>query len=252
MASVPIDLKRGRLLPAAKAVLAAAKALSRIPMIKHEQEEFYHMLGEACALLQACRQVREIFPLAITYAPKEEASLVSTLEELVAILEAETQNGARDILDSRQSVFNQGKSELAEGNSTAARATFSALVREFPEDAPLMTQVGEAFMDGGLYEDASHYLGLAAALSPQSTHVLNRLGIALRKMGRFDLAEEKFRSALSLDPKDPNLYFNLGRLYLDVRQWQSCLECAEAALALDSSFTQAAQMVAYCSRMLKS
>jgi tetratricopeptide (TPR) repeat protein len=81
--------------------------------------------------------------------------------------------------------------------------------------------------------------------------VLNHLGIALRKMGRYDLAEEKFRAALALESKDPNLYFNLGRLYLDAKRWQGCLECAQAALGLDPSLSQASQMIAYCTRMLE-
>jgi Flp pilus assembly protein TadD len=150
----------------------------------------------------------------------------------------------------QQQTFAKGKADLDAGDHTTARETFGTLANEFSEDADLITHVGEAFLQKGLYEDASLYLARASALLPQSAHVLNHLGIALRKMGRLDIAEQKFRAALALENKDPNLYFNLGRLYLDAQKWQACLECAQAALALEPAFSHASRMIAYCTRML--
>ncbi len=100
-----------------------------------------------------------------------------------------------------------------------------------------------------MYEDAAAYLEGAARLL-KSTHVLNRLGITLRKLKRFDSAEEKYRTALALEPNDPNLHFNLGRLYLDWQKWDECRLCAEATLTLQPEFSEAAQMAAYCRRMI--
>ncbi|MDR2077230.1 MAG: tetratricopeptide repeat protein [Desulfovibrio sp.] len=252
---VSSDLKQNNLLSAAKAVHAAARTLVFVPLIKHEQEELSRMLGDACALLQNSRELRRIFPLAVVYVPRKEAELIATMEELIPLLEAEAaeqaRSGAEALLARQRKTFAKGESELEAGDHATARETFGALVGEFSEDAALMANVGEAFLRNGLYEDASHYLTGASCLLPRSAHVLNHLGIALRKMGRFDLAEEKFRAALALEGKDPNLHFNLGRLYLDAKKWQSCLECAQAALALDPSLSQASQMIAYCLRRLR-
>ncbi|MDR1359774.1 MAG: tetratricopeptide repeat protein [Deltaproteobacteria bacterium] len=254
LARVSSDLKQNRLLPAAKAVQGAVKALVHVPMLKHEQEELSRMLGEACVLLQNSRELRQVFPLAIAYTPKKEAALAATMDELIPILEGEAadqaQSGMEALLARQRQTFEKGKSELEAGDHAAARETFSVLTGEFSEDAALMTHVGEAFLQKGLYADATHYLSGASLLLPDSAHVLNHLGIALRKLGRLDVAEEKFRAALALEDKDPNLYFNLGRLYLDAQKWQSCLECAQAALALDPSLGQASKMSAYCRRML--
>jgi tetratricopeptide (TPR) repeat protein len=251
LTQVPGDLKQNRLLSAAKATHAAAKALIHVPLMRHEQEELGRMLGDACALLQNSRELRQVFPLAVAHVPGKEAELIATLEELISLLEAETAKSAEILLARQHKTFARGKSELEAGNSAAARETFRTLTGEFSEDADLVANVGEAFLQKGLYEDALHYLTSASALLPRSAHVLNHLGIALRKMGRYDLAEEKFRAALALENKDPNLHFNLGRLYLDAEKWQSCLECAQAALALDPSLSQASQMIAYCTRMLE-
>jgi tetratricopeptide (TPR) repeat protein len=253
---VSSDLKQNRLLPAAKAVHAAAKSLVHVSLMKHEQEELSRMVNDACALLQNCRELRRIFPLAVVYVPRKEADLIATLEELIPLLEGEAaqqaQDGMEALLARQQQTFAKGKSELEAGDLPTARETFGALANEFSEDADLMANMGEAFLQKGLYEDASLYLARASALLPQSAHVLNHLGIALRKMGRFDIAEQKFRAALALENKDPNLYFNLGRLYLDAQKWQACLECAQAALALEPSFSHASRMIAYCTRILNS
>jgi tetratricopeptide (TPR) repeat protein len=254
LARVSSDLKQNRLLPAAKAVHAAVKALVHVSLMRHEQEELSRMLCDACLLLQNSRELRLVFPLLISYSSGKEADLIATLDELIPILEGEAadqaQSGMEALLARQQQTFAKGKSELEAGDHAGARATFSVLVGEFPEDAQLMANVGEAFLQKGLYADASHYLTGASVLLPGSAHVLNHLGIALRKMGRLDIAEEKFRAALALEDKDPNLHFNLGRLYLDAKKWQDCLECARSALTLDPSFSQASQMLSYCNRML--
>lgn len=252
---VSSELKQNRLLPAAKAVYAAARALTRLSLLKNEQEELTRMVGEGCALLQGNKELRKIFPLTISYVPKEEAQLVETLTELIAVLEGEAaqqmQEGLQALQERQRSTLEKGRKELDAGAHDTARETFRGLSEEFAEDGELITEIGEAFLQAGLFNDAAKYLSQASSILPESAHVLNRLGIALRKLGRFDAAEEKFRTALAIERNDPNLYFNLGRLYLDSKKWAECMACAKAALGIEPSFTQATQMIAYCERMLK-
>ena len=252
---VSSDLKQNRLLPAANAVQAAARALIRLPLLKGEQEELTRLIGESCVLLQGNKELRKLFPLSITYIPKEEQQLVETLAELIAILQSEAasqaQDGMQALLDRQRNALDKGQQELDAGQHDAARATFKSLSEEFAEDGELITEIGEAFLQAGLFDDAAKYLGEASKILPGSAHVLNRLGIALRRLGRFEAAEEKFRAALQIEHNDPNLYFNLGRLYLDGKRWEDCMASAQAALDLEPSFTQASQMISYCTRMLK-
>lgn len=252
---VSSDLKQNRLLPAANAVQAAARAMIRMSLLKNEQEELSRIIADACGLLQNNKELRKIFPLAITYVPKEEAQLVETLNELIVILQteasAQAQDGLAALLERQRSQLEKGQQELDAGQHDATRITFKDLSQEFSEDGELITEIGEKFLQAGLFEDAAFYLQDASAILPRSAHILNSLGIALRRLKRFDVAEEKFQEALEFEKNDPNLYFNLGRLYLETKRWGDCMACAQEALNLEPSFTQATQMVSYCNRMLK-
>lgn len=252
---VSSDLKQNKLLPVANAVQAATRAMIRMSLLKNEQEELSRMIFDACDMLQNNNELRKIFPLAITYVPKEEAQLLETLNELIAILQAEASAQAKDgmqaLLERQRSQLEKGQAQLDAEEHDAARATFKGLSDEFAEDGEVITEIGEKFLQAGLLEDAAHYLQGASNILPGSAHVLNRLGIALRRIGRFDAAEDKFQRALEIEKNDPNLYFNLGRLYLDTKRWADCVTCANEALQLEPSFTQATQMVAYCNKMLK-
>jgi tetratricopeptide (TPR) repeat protein len=252
---VPSDVKQNKLLPAANAIQAAARALIRLPLLKNEQDELVKQVSDACDLLQDNKELRKIFPLAITYVPKHEQALVDILGELISTLESEAASQAQDgmsaLLERQKSTLEKGKTQLEAGEHDAARKTFAAVTKEFSKDDKLHVEVGEAFMQVGLFADAEQYLTKAEKIAPNSAHVLNRLGIALRRLGRFDAAEARFRKAISLEGHDPNLHFNLGRLYLDWEKWQECALCGQAALDIEPSFTQASQMLAYCARKLK-
>jgi tetratricopeptide (TPR) repeat protein len=139
---------------------------------------------------------------------------------------------------------------LSKGEHDEARHTFRELIDEYSDDARLVTEVGECFMQAGLYEGAAGHLGVAARLTPDSAHVFNRLGITLRKMQRYDKAEDYFMRALELEKNDSNLYFNMGRLYLDLMDWGKTVTFAEKALSLDPNFTEAAKLAAYARRKL--
>lgn len=247
-------IKKEQLLPAANSLHAAVKAFIHVPMMKAEQEEFIRLIEDACFVLQSNKKLRAIFPLEIKYVPQQERQLLEILEELIAILDAEAANNAQLGLDAfklkQQQIMQQGKREIENGEYDAARKTFAQASSDFPEDGEMHSEIGESFLQAGLYDDAEGYLNTASNLLGASAHVLNHLGICLRKMKRFDKAEEKFREAIALEPKDPNLYFNFGRMFLDAKKWEQSAENAQKALDLDPSFTQASQMVAYCHRMI--
>ena len=60
---------------------------------------------------------------------------------------------------------------------------------------------------------------------------------------------ENFKKAIAIDANDPNLYFNLGRLYFDWQRWPDCLAQAEKALNLNAGFTQAKQLADYVRKL---
>lgn len=252
LSKVSTDLKREQYISAATAIRDAARLFTRgVPMMKNEQEEFVSMLQAGCDLMRFNKELPKIFPLAITYKPGQESALADLMNQLIEILqEASTEDATRKHAERKRLEMAKGRQELADGEHDEARRTFTALTDEYEDDAHLATEVGESFMEAGLFEDASKHLGAAAKLTPDSAHVFNRLGIALRKMKRYEVAEEHFQRALALEPSDDNLYFNMGRLYLDWMDWRKTVAYAEKALELNPGFDEAAKMAAYARRKL--
>ena len=127
---------------------------------------------------------------------------------------------------------------------------FGAISGEFADDSQLQSEIGEKFLSEGLYEDAAEYFTDAVTIDPNALHVYNRLGIALRKLERFDVAEDYFMKALPLAPNDPNLMFNVGRLYLDWGKWAKAVEYGEKAHALRPDFAEAMKLANFARKKL--
>ena len=252
LSKVSTDIKQGQFISAATAIREGARLFTRGgPMMKSEQDEFMTMLHSGCELLRFNKEIAKYFPLAITYSQGRESELTELMNELIGTLqEASTEDTVRKHEDRKRTELAKGRQELASGEHDEARRTLNALVDEYADDSQLATDVGESFLQAELYEDASQHLAKAAEISPDSARVFNKLGITLRKMKSYDRSEENFLRALALEQHDPNLYFNLGRLYLDLMDWQKTVYNAEKALALNPEFSEAGKLAAYARRKL--
>jgi tetratricopeptide (TPR) repeat protein/TolA-binding protein len=80
---------------------------------------------------------------------------------------------------------------------------------------PALVYQAHMYLDDRNYEDMVPLLERAKEQSPGNYGVLMNLGIAYRGVGRFAEAEDAFKRALKLEPKNPDPYFNLGILYGD-------------------------------------
>jgi tetratricopeptide (TPR) repeat protein len=108
----------------------------------------------------------------------------------------------------------------------AAPAPTSLLFGPAPEPrAAYMDAV--ALINAGRFEEALERLrALGAAIGPNAD-VLNYMGFASRKLGRFDAALGYYEQALALDPDHRGAHEYLGELYVERRQ----LDRARAQLA---------------------
>jgi len=63
-------------------------------------------------------------------------------------------------------------------------------------------QKGDKFVDDGKYEEALLYYEEALTLEPNEPDLLNKKGVALRSLGRYDEAIECFNKSLKISPRD--------------------------------------------------
>ncbi|MFZ5428096.1 MAG: hypothetical protein ACOZEN_14105 [Thermodesulfobacteriota bacterium] len=245
-------LKQGKPLPAVNALYEAVLAMLRAQLMKSERDEFAKLIEQAVYQLNNNKDLRALYPLVIPYAAGEEKGLLERLRELLRELQTNTVDVAQAQIEMRQKRreegLRQGKEMLENKEYDPARKHLGGLVREFPNDAPLRAEVAELFMQAELYEDAFKYLDEALGLSPEQLHLYNRIGIVLRKLGQFDVGEKYFMRAVNFAKDDPNLYFNLGRLYIDWQKYDKVEKAAKLALKLNPDFQEAGKMLAFALR----
>ncbi|EFL49186.1 TPR repeat-containing protein [Solidesulfovibrio fructosivorans JJ]] len=240
-------LKQAKPLPAVSALHEAIGAVLRTPLMKSEKEEFSKLITDAVLLLNGDRNLRKVYPLILDYTPGKEKELADTLVTLLGELQATAVEEAKDIMaDMAQRIASglaEGKGLLEEKRFEEAKQSLEKLAREFPRDADLRARIAELFISGELYEEAFSYLDEAINLSPDQIHHYNRIGIVLRKLHKYDIAERYFMRAVEFAKSDPNLYFNLGRVYLDWQRWDKAEKASRLALRLSPSFVEAHKLL---------
>ncbi len=123
---------------------------------------------------------------------------------------------------------------LQTGNYGEATRILEGFVANSPYDLEAYNLLGKAHLLNGRIEDAQQAFSLAIPVS-----VLNNYATTLKKMGRIEEAERIFLVALSLNPNDSDLLFNLGNLYNSTTALQKAKNAYEQAIALRPDFSAA-------------
>jgi len=73
----------------------------------------------------------------------------------------------------------------------------------------------------------------------------NRLGIALRRQGRWQDAIENYKKALTVVPDDERVLYNMGLAHADGQQYQAAVRCYDQVLRHSPDFRKTAAVVAF-------
>lgn len=253
LASIRTYLRMGKPQPAVQALHSTILTILKTPLMKAERDEFERLLEDGVYLVTADTQVKQIFPLQVTYEHGKEREL---LEDLRGLLEAfdctlrdEAEEAVRLLEERKHKILKEGADLLTKCEFEPGKAKFQILAREYKDDADLLGNMGELLLQAGLYEEAIVYLEIALENNPELAHLYNHIGMALRKVKKFETSEKYYLKASNYLGHDPNLFFNLGRLYVDWGQWDKALKTAEAALKLEPEFMEAQKMATYVRKM---
>ncbi|OGW05284.1 MAG: hypothetical protein A2889_06230 [Nitrospinae bacterium RIFCSPLOWO2_01_FULL_39_10] len=109
--------------------------------------------------------------------------------------------------------------------------------------------MGKVYIETGRIEQAKQIfkkLSQTEALFEQENkHIFNEFGIDLRKNGMYDEAIGNYEKAISIDPKDENLYYNLGRAYKETGDYKTAYEKVKKALELKPDFKEAQEYLEF-------
>lgn len=145
-----------------------------------------------------------------------------------------------------QSRFNFfiGEMELRLKHLGEAEAAFFTAIAQNPNDAQLLSDIGDAYADKDYFAESEQYYEEALEIDPGLAHVFNKLGIAFRRQAKYDRALDLYEKARLHHPHDEHLFFNMARAYIDQNQPTKAVSVLEQALAMAPGFREAKALLA--------
>jgi len=255
LTQVPSLLRQDKLQIAIDALYDGLVIMIKSPLMKAERGEFEGLLEEALAGLLRDETIKIAYPLTIEYKHGNERELLKDIEGVrIAFNEhMQEQHGLRlqEIEAKKQRLFVEAEAALATGDNDMALSLYDELKQMFSNDPVVYAAIGQALLKHAVYEEAVKYLEIAIERDPSLVCLYNDIGVAMRKLKRFELAEKYFVQGSKHMGKNPNLLFNLGRVYLDSGNWPKALKAANAALAMQGDFIEARRMAEYAAKKIE-
>ncbi|MCG8617197.1 MAG: tetratricopeptide repeat protein [Desulfobacterales bacterium] len=106
-----------------------------------------------------------------------------------------------------------------------------------------MQTAAEIYMDTDKLGSAEDLLTELLDSGTNSLNVFNTLGVLHRKKGNMEQALQQYKKALKVHPDEPYIYYNIGRLYLDIKDMDNARKYFQAALDKDHGFEEAKQVI---------
>ena len=252
--SVSSMLKRDKVLPAATAFHDGLVTYLKGNLLQNEKKEFSDLLDKTLYLLNSHPKIREVYPILLTFEPGKEKELLENIRELISSLQSNLTDTAilslEEMEKQKKQALAKAYNHLKNKESDKADVIFRKLVREYSKDFELKIDITDMLINAEEYHKSIDYLKMAYKDNPGSVHIYNRLGMALRKLGKLEDSEKAYMQAVKINSKDEYLHFNLGRLYIDMQNWQKAMQSAQKAIKINPDFEQAKKMLSFTKNRL--
>jgi tetratricopeptide (TPR) repeat protein len=248
-------LKQNKVLAATQSFYEGVLTFLKEPLMNNEKKELAELIEKNLYYLNQNPKLREVYPLLVEYKPGEEKQLLEKFKEILELLQEGITEVAQEQLAAlerkKKEELSKAKNYLKEKKVKEAERIYDELIKQFQEDTQLKIEISDQLLEAEAYDSSLKYLKMAYREDPTSIHVFNRLGIALRKLKRFEDAKKAYHHALKLNPQDEYLYFNLARVYLDEKDLAKAKEIVEKALQINPNFDAAAKMLKFINKKIK-
>lgn len=115
--------------------------------------------------------------------------------------------------------------------------------------------IAKVYLETGKTDEGKNALKKLAKLETvfekENKHLFNEIGIDLRKQKLYDEASDYYNKAISIDPDDEALHYNLARLYRDCNKHQEAMNVIKKALKIKPDFKEGKEFHARLQAKLK-
>jgi tetratricopeptide (TPR) repeat protein len=132
--------------------------------------------------------------------------------------------------------FQSAVSAYNAGRLTDAAAQLEALLPQAPKTFEIHELLGLVYAGQSQDAKAAEQLQIAVHLKPDSAAARTNLAASLFHSGKSDLAEQQFRKALELEPRDYDANHNLGELYVQAKRIGDAVPLLEKAQEIRPSY----------------
>ncbi|TYT73583.1 tetratricopeptide repeat protein [Desulfobotulus mexicanus] len=130
---------------------------------------------------------------------------------------------------------------FAKAYEAMARA-YIAMGREDLADT-YMHHAAQIYMEREQDGHAEDILKEMLELGYESLNVFNSLGIIYRKRGDHKKSMAHYTKALKIHPNEPNIYYNMGRICMDMKDMEKARILFERAVTIKKDFKEARQIL---------
>jgi tetratricopeptide (TPR) repeat protein len=106
-----------------------------------------------------------------------------------------------------------------------------------------MIKAADIHMNKENISEAENVLNEIKQINPNTINVYNSLGVLYRKKGDFKKALHNYKKALNIHPERERIHYNIGRLYLELKDPETAKTYFQLALQLDPEFTDAREVL---------
>jgi len=107
---------------------------------------------------------------------------------------------------------------MAQNNKPDDLAILEERVASHPISIEDISALADAYADRELWQEAIETYKTAISLDPTNGDLYNRLGIAYDEVDKLEDAEQAYQQAIALNPETSDAYYNLGCLYEDQKR----------------------------------
>lgn len=100
-------------------------------------------------------------------------------------------------------------------------------------------------LEKGDFSSAQELIGDNEELRSRLVDLYNTMGIKSRQSSDYDRAIAHMKKAISIQPQDEHLYYNLARIHVEHNDWEDAGNAIDAALTIDPDFEAGKKLKGY-------